>query len=158
RLSAHVESDWFFRFVRAGFIPPWKPESARQNDWIMDAVCDAVAAYAAAECVVFWDGIVGPWYLDPIQRRLDEHSIEPSYVVLRPDRETALDRVTTRDGSADLSGAKAMYERFVDLGGLEPHVVESTGPAQGVADAVRRGLEAGVFLLRHRDGPRERAL
>jgi adenylate kinase family enzyme len=25
--SAHIESDWFFRFIVSGYADPWKPES-----------------------------------------------------------------------------------------------------------------------------------
>jgi hypothetical protein len=145
--SAHVESDWFFRFLRAGFVPPWKPESERQNDLIMDIACDAVTSYAAADYVVFWDGIVGPWYLDRVRGRLAQRDIDPKYVVLRPERAHAVSRVTARDGSADLSGVEAMYDKFLNLGDLERNVVRSDGQLKEVVAEVRGGLERGEFAL-----------
>lgn len=132
--SAHVESDSFFRFLRAGFIPPYEPESAGQNEIVMDIVADAVAGYARAGYAVYWDGIVGPWYLDRVLTRLG--GLEVSYIVLRPARQVALERVRARDGDLDSSGAEAMFEKFADLGSLEPHVVPSDGPLDDVVTAV----------------------
>jgi adenylate kinase family enzyme len=147
RRSAHVESDWFFRFVRSGFVPPWQAESAEQNDHLMDIATDAVAAYAAAGYVVFWDGIVGPWYLERVLGRLLRHAIDPHYVVLRPGRDTALARVLARDGSADRTGAAVMYDQFCNLGPFERHVVDSEGPVEQVAGEVRRLLGASQLVL-----------
>src|SRR3954471_16900245 len=133
--SAHVESDWFFHFLRAGFIPPYEPASAEQNRIVMDIACDAVIGYARAGYAVHWDGIVGPWFLDQMLERIGTAQ-EMYYVVLRPDREVALARVRARDGDVASSGAEAMYAAFADLGALESHVVSSDGPVDEVVAIV----------------------
>ena len=133
--SAHIESDWFFRFLRAGFIPPYERESAEQNDVVMNVIADAVGGYARAGYAVYWDGIVGPWYLDQVMARLPD--LDVTYVVLRPRRATALARVGARDGDVSSSGVESMYDAFSALGELESHVVASDGPLEDVVAAVR---------------------
>ena len=133
--SAHVEGDWFFRFLRAGFIPPFEPASRDQNRVVMDIAADAVGSYARAGYTTYWDGIVGPWFLDQVRARLTD--LDVAYVVLRPARATALDRVRARDGGLDTSGAEAMYDAFADLGAHEAHVVSSEGPLEEVVAEVR---------------------
>jgi len=44
--AVHLESDAFFRFIRAGYVEPWKPESQTQNEAVMRIVADSAAAYA----------------------------------------------------------------------------------------------------------------
>jgi chloramphenicol 3-O-phosphotransferase len=136
--SAHVESDWFFRFIRGGFIPPYERESAEQNEVVMSIAADAVGSYARAGYTVYWDGIVGPWFLHQVLARLT--GVDVRYIVLRPSRETALARVLARDGDVEASGAEAMYDAFIDLGPLEGSVVASDGPLEDVVDAVRGRL------------------
>ena len=136
--SAHVESDCFFRFLRAGFIPPYERESAEQNRIVMDIAADAVASYARAGYTVYWDGIVGPWFLDQVRERLGD--LDVAYVVLRPERATALERVQARDGGLDASGAELMYDKFADLGSLEGHVISSEGSLADIVTAVRERL------------------
>jgi cytidylate kinase len=145
--SAHVESDWFFRFLRSGFIPPFEPASAEQNTVVMDIACDAVAAYAHAGYNAYWDGIVGPWFLDRVLARLAAADLDVSYVVLRPEREVALSRVHVRDGEADSSGAATMYHKFRDVGQWEPHVVRSDGSVDEVVGTVRRRLRDGSLTV-----------
>ena len=65
----------------------------------MNIAADAVAGYAGAGYAVYWDGIVGPWFLDQVLARLDGFDV--SYIVLRPARQVALDRVRARDGDLD---------------------------------------------------------
>ncbi|MGH1505586.1 MAG: AAA family ATPase, partial [Acidimicrobiales bacterium] len=121
--SVHLESDWFFRWIRGGFVPPHLPESRHQNTTVIDLVADAAAGYAAAGSTVFWDGIVGPWFLDRAAGRLRERGVDVHYLVVRAERDTALARVTERDGTPDVSGAAVMWDQFADLGELERHVI-----------------------------------
>jgi tRNA uridine 5-carbamoylmethylation protein Kti12 len=44
--AAHLESDSFFHFIRAGYVEPWKPESDEQNTTVMRIVAAAAAGYA----------------------------------------------------------------------------------------------------------------
>ena len=134
--GVHLESDWFFRSIRSGFVAPWLPDAHSQNAAVMVVAADAAAAYADAGYAVVWDGIVGPWFLGRVGRRLGARKIRVQYLVLRPRRVTASERVRRRGDTAETSGAEAMYDQFADLGEFEPHVVSSAashsppGPSQ----------------------------
>lgn len=60
--AVHLESDWFYRWIVSGFIPPFQPASKQQNHVVMQAVIDTAATYAGGGFDVFWDGVVGPWF------------------------------------------------------------------------------------------------
>lgn len=141
--SVHLESDWFFRWIRSGFVPPHLPESRLQNTVVMDLVTDAAAGYAEAGYVVIWDGIVGPWFLDRVVRRLTARRVPVSYLVLRAARSTSLERVRQRDGTTDISGAEIMWDHFADLGTFEAHVVAADGPTEQVLSRCEAVLRDG---------------
>ena len=66
--AVHLESDRFFRFIQAGAIEPWKPESHEQNTIVMHAVAQAAAAYAKAGYFTIIDGIIIPgWFFEPLR-------------------------------------------------------------------------------------------
>lgn len=133
--GVHLESDRFYQWIRSGFIPPHLPASHLQNTAVMDVVTDAAAGYAEAGYAVVWDGIVGPWFLDRVARRLTARGVGLRYLVVRAEREASLARVRDRDGTDETSVAEVMWDQFADLGELESHVVQADGP---VAEVVRR--------------------
>ena len=141
--GVHLESDWFFRSIRSGFVAPWLPDAHSQNAAVMAVAADAAAAYADAGYAVVWDGVVGPWFLDRVARRLAARKIRVQYLVLRPRRVTALERVRGRGDTAETSGTEAMYDQFAELGEFEPHVVSSDAPAAQVIEACRAALVEG---------------
>lgn len=145
--GVHLESDWFFRWIRSGFVPPHLPASHGQNTAVMDVVTDAAAGYAEAGYVVVWDGIVGPWFLDRVLARLAARNVPVRYLVVRAERETALARVRARDRSVEVSGAEAMWGQFADLGGLESHVVSGEGDPAEVMARCRAALADGGLTL-----------
>ena len=138
--SVHLDTDAFYRWIRAGYQPPHQPQAHQQNITVIDAVAGAAAVYAAAGYQVFCDGVIGPWFLDRITDRLHPAALAVHYLVLRPGREQALARVAARDASATASGAATMWDQFADLGDLEAHVVPSNGPVDQVVDACRTAL------------------
>lgn len=144
-LAVHLESDWFYRWIKAGFVGPHLPEAQAQNIAVMDVVVDAAAGYADAGYFVVWDGVVGPWFLDRVSRRLAARGVRLRYLVVRAEREIALARVRDRDGTMETSGAAVMWDQFADLGELESHVVDGSGPVVDVVAAVRSVL-AGAQL------------
>ena len=141
--GVHMESDWFFQSIRSGFVAPWLPDAHSQNAAVMVVAADAAAAYADAGYTVVWDGIVGPWFLDGIAQRLGAREIRVQYLVLRPRRVTASQRVRGRGDTPETSGAETMYDQFADLGEFEPHVVSSDAPAEEVIEACRAALVDG---------------
>ena len=145
--GVHLESDWFFRSIRSGSIAPWLPEAHSQNAAVMMVAADAAAAYADAGYTVVWDGIVGPWFLGQIAQRLGDREIRVQYLVLRPRRATASQRVRGRGDTPENSGAESMYDQFADLGELESHVVSSDAPAEQVIEACRAALIDGSLRV-----------
>lgn len=139
-LAVHIESDWFYRAIAAGFVAPHLPEAKTQNTAVMDVVADAAAGYADAGYFVVWDGVVGPWFLDRVSRRLAARGVRLRYLVMRASREIALDRVRDRDGTTETSGAAVMWDQFADLGEFESHVVDSSGAVADVLAAVSAAL------------------
>ncbi len=138
--GVHLESDWFFRSIKSGFVAPWLPDAHSQNAAVMVAAADAAAAYADAGYTVVWDGIVGPWFLGLIARRLGDREIRVQYLVLRPKRVTASHRVRDRGDTPETSGAETMYDQFADLVELESHVISSDAPADQVIEACKAAL------------------
>jgi predicted kinase len=131
--SVHLESDWFFRFVSAGFVAPHEPASATQNDTVMDAIASAAATYARGGYDVYWDGIVGPWYLPRVLGHLAAAGItEVHYVILRLGIGIARERLHARDRSAELSGIETMDPKFRNLGELERHVIDAGRPTDDI--------------------------
>ncbi len=155
--GAHVESDWFFRSIRSGLIAPHLAESAVQNDAIMDIATDVAIGYARAEFAVVWDGIVGPWYLERIMRRIEPTGITVHYAIIQANREVALERVATRDDTIEVSGAAVMFDKFVDVGEFQSHVIAGDGSVDTIVERIEQALSVDRLRLRmvDRDGRSE---
>jgi predicted kinase len=133
--SVCLESDWFWTTVVSGFIPPWLPEADPQNRVIVRSFVAAAAAMAEGGYAVVLDGIVGPWNLDIVMDQFGPTRTRPHYLVLRPARQTALSRATSRTGEERIQGHPAltdegpilhMWEQFSDLGEYEDRVIDNT--------------------------------
>lgn len=150
RPTVQVTTDEFFRAIRTGFIPPYLPESQRQNVVVVDAIVAAVAVYVDGGYDVVVDGVIGPWFLPPYRRAAAEGDWRMSYVVLRPDLATTLARGQAR-GDGELTDTEALtglHEAFANLGELERHAIDTTGldPAATAAE-VRKAVASGDYLL-----------
>ncbi len=124
-LGVLIDGDAFFQYVKSGWIPPWEPASAKQNETVIDALGAAAGAYARGGYVVIVDGIVGPWFLDRFRNAFDA---PVHYVVIRPSREAAFARGTARpepDMNDPIPIAK-MYDEFAALGVYERHVLNNS--------------------------------
>jgi len=148
RPAVHMHSDDFFDYIKSGFIAPWLPQSARQNQTVSRALAAAACAYAKGGFWVVMDGVVGPWHLDMYRDESRRVGVPFDYVTLRPDRETAERRARDREVSPLPDYPPRIYEGFSDLGPLEGHVID-TGEmdAEAAAAAVRAGLAAGRYRL-----------
>lgn len=145
--AVHLESDWFFRWIKQGFIPPHLPESDVQNRAVMATVTAAAAHYATAGYVVVWDGVVGPWMLDRIRPELGRAGCRVHYLILLPERSEAVARVIIRDGSSDSSGVEVMHDKFASIEGFDRHTIDATGSVGGVLGRCSALLDTGEARL-----------
>jgi predicted kinase len=145
--AVHLESDHFFRFIQAGYVEPWKPESHAQNQTVMRIVAQAAAAYADAGYFTVVDGIVTPrWFYEPLRDQLRDAGHTVAYAVLRPSLAVCRARAAGRDPRqiADAAVFERLWREFDDLGPLEAHVVDTSAasPAEA-ADLLLRRLREG---------------
>jgi hypothetical protein len=149
--AVHLEADLFFRFIRSGFVEPWRPESHEQNGVVMGIVGEAAATYAAAGYFTIVDGIVIPrWFLGPLRDVIAAAGLGVAYAVLRPPLAVCADRVDAREGGPlpDPGVIQQLWTEFADLGEFERNAVElGEGSSEEVADAVARLLADGKLNL-----------
>ncbi|MDP3854713.1 AAA family ATPase [Phenylobacterium sp.] len=126
--ALHMHSDDIWAWFAKGHIPPWKPESRDQNMIVMRAMA-AGAVSLAQGYPVFLDGVVGPWFVPVFADAARGAGVPFDYMVLRPDRATALARGTGREGHPmrDEQVIGAMWDQFADLAAFERHVLDTTG-------------------------------
>jgi len=146
--AVHLVCDQFFEAVRSGFIAPWLPESDAQNRAVSQAIAAAAARYAQGGYAVFVDGVIGPWFLDFFRDAARDAGVPLDYVVLRPDRETAVARARNRSENPLPDYPLNVFEGFTDLGELERCVVElGHNRLETVAGTVLSGLANTRFRL-----------
>lgn len=142
----HFDSDAFYRFPGHP-IDPSLPESHRQNTTVVRALAAAAGEFVRGGYRVYFDGIVGPWFLDLFVDTLPEGTLV-DYVVLDVSLEVAVRRVCDRDGEEASGTATRMHAAFRDLGALESHRLKVDEPSAGdLAPRVLAGLGAGTFRL-----------
>jgi chloramphenicol 3-O-phosphotransferase len=142
--TVHLHTDSFYVWIRSGFVLPYLPEAARQNETVTEVMIAAALAYERGGYDVILDGILGPWLLDSFRKAC----VDLSYAVLRPSIEVTLARATGREGRqlTAVEPITGLYGAFADLGPLERHVVDSSGHTVGqTAAAVEEGYRDGRF-------------
>ena len=95
--GVHLESDWFFDVIVAGFVEPWQPESQAQNERVMEIVADTAISYAQAGYLTVLEGMLMPrWFLRPVRERVEAGGCDVTVAVLRPPLEVCLARTRER--------------------------------------------------------------
>ncbi|WP_380282532.1 AAA family ATPase [Kitasatospora purpeofusca] len=148
--SVHLHSDDFWHYIKQGRIAPYLPEAHQQNKVVLQVLVSAAFGYASGGYQVVCDGIVGPWFIDLFRAAAREQAVPLSYVILRPDRPTTLERATGRTGDAltDPAPIRSLHNRFSSLGIYEDHVLDSSNlTAEATADVVLQGIAQGAYLL-----------
>jgi predicted kinase len=148
--SLHVHSDDLWTYFVKGYIPPWLPASADQNRVVTQAMVAQAVALAAGGYPVFFDGVIGTWFLDPFRDGARAAGVRLDYIVLRPGREEAIARGVAREGHPmrDPKVIGLMWDQFADLGDLEPHVIDTSGQSlDETCDAALRALQADRLRL-----------
>lgn len=135
--------------IRKGRIAPHLPESKEQNELVMRSLADTAVRFAAARYEVVVDHVVGPWFLDVFRDAARAADLPLAYVVLRPSEEECARRAASRREYPilDYSVLRKLYAGFTNLGVLERCVLSDSVDANDAANAVRRGLAEGAFLL-----------
>ena len=150
RSTVHLTTDLFYTAIRKGFVLPFLPDAAHQNEVVIGVIVDAMLGYAKGGYDVIVDGIVGPWSLPPFVDGAHRARLDLSLVVLRPSFEETIARAVAREGKAlKASGPiKGLYGAFAKLGGLERHAVDTTGDSvTATTQRVRTGVQRGEFSL-----------
>ncbi|MGN6254618.1 MAG: AAA family ATPase [Solirubrobacterales bacterium] len=148
--AVHVETDTFFRFIRSGYIEPWKPESQAQNQVAMGIAGEAAAAYAVAGYFTVVEGIVLPrWFLSPLRDALRRAGFaQVAYAVLRTPLPQCLGRLENRDEAVDSEAVAKIWTEFEDLGEFEPNALDvgELRPEE-IANTIEQKLAAGTHLV-----------
>ncbi|WP_211228445.1 zeta toxin family protein [Glycomyces tenuis] len=144
-------TDTFYSWIRKGYIPPYLPESDRQNRVVMSVMAEAACAYAVGGYDTVLEGVFGLWALDWFESACRERGLVLHYLVLRPRLEVLLARATPRGGDelTQVEPVTDMHGMFQDLGELEGHAIDSSDQSveQTVAE-VAAGLKSGRFMLK----------
>jgi hypothetical protein len=143
----HMLTDLFYTFP-AHPISPILPEAHEQNTAVIAAASRAAAAFASRGYAVFFDGIVGPWFLPVVAAELGSTGISVEYVVLRVSLDQAVRRATTRTQPGAEAVVRHMHAAFQTLGKYESHAIDMTDLSieETVAEFTRR-RRLGVFAL-----------
>lgn len=150
--AVHLHTDDFWHAIVSGAIPPYLPESDSQNQTVVGVVAAAAFGYAAGGYTTIVDGIVGPWMLHHYRRVSRElPDITVHYVVLRPDRRTALKRAQERTEPGVLTDEQpilALWDQFTDLGPYAPNAIDTTDlDISETVEAVHRAVGAGTHTI-----------
>jgi predicted kinase len=147
-LAVHIPTDAFYSAILSGYVAPWLAGSHQQNITVTQAIAAAASAYAAGGYAVLLDGVVGPWFLERYREAAANAGVELSYVVLRPDRATAVVRARDREETPLIVYPEGLFERFDDLGPFEAHAIDTTSlDVAAVADLLRQGLTSSRFRI-----------
>ncbi|QBD75878.1 hypothetical protein EPA93_07595 [Ktedonosporobacter rubrisoli] len=147
--AVHIHTDDFYRSIRKGYVATWLPEAQEQNIIVLDAFAASAARYAWGGYEVIVDGIIGPWYLDPWLKAVQD-GCDIRFVVLRPALQTSITRAVERKSGALVNPeiVGKMWKYFAHLGPYESHVIDTTMHTLDESVAtVRAALAAGDLRL-----------
>jgi len=126
--SVHMHTDDFYHYLSKGAIPPYLPESNKQNLIVIEAFIEAAKRYARGGYDVIVDGIIGPWFLEP-WLNIVQDGYEVHYIILRASKEETMQRATNRsklDEKTNIELVDVMWEQFNNLGLYEQNVFDTT--------------------------------
>ena len=150
RPTVHLATDLFYVAIRKGFVQPFLPAAAKQNEVVLDVIVDAMIGYSKGGYDVIVDGIVGPWSLPQFAKGAARASRELAFVVLRPSFEETFARAVAREGKElKASGPiKGLYGAFAALGELERHAIDTSGETvEATTLRIRDAVASGQFAL-----------
>lgn len=126
--SVHMHTDDFYHYIQKGAIPPFSPESQEQNLIVIEAFLEAAKRFARGGYDVIIDGIVGPWFLKPWLKVVQDN-YEVHYIILRATKKETMKRAINRtklDEDANIELVEKMWEQFNNLGIYESNIIDTT--------------------------------
>jgi chloramphenicol 3-O-phosphotransferase len=150
RPTVHLVTDCFYTAIKKGFIAPFLPDAARQNEVVIGVLVNSMLGYAGGGYDVIVDGIIGPWSLQPFRNAAKRAGLPLSFVVLRPSLNETLSRAVGREGKELKSSGpiKGLHGAFARLDQLEFYAVDSSSQSvEETVNFVRQGFDIGRFDL-----------
>jgi len=146
--SVHLRVDDFMFSVVGGWIDPWLPEAAQQNDAIGRAVVAAAMQFIAAGYTAVVDGTIFPDAIDELAPACREQHVVLHYAVLHCPFAVARERAANRDGaSRQPDSAATLHARLEDLAAYERPAIDASAPPDDVAMAVTTAFTSGALKV-----------
>lgn len=142
--SVHIRADDFWPCIVSGWVEPWLPESAHQNDVFGGALAAAAMQFAQGGYTVVVDGHVFPEGLEGLAEACKLRGVPLHYAVLRTDLATCLSRMTQRrpGDTDDRASLARLHARFADLDDHEANVIDASAAPEEVAEALLSAFTA----------------
>ncbi len=143
--SVHIQSDDFRPFIVTGWVDPWLPAAAHQNDMLGGALAAAAIQFAVGGYMVVIDGTFFPDGINGLAHWTDRRRVPLHYAVLRPDLDTCLARARRRrpDDPENFDEFARLHARFADLDDREANVVNANGTPEVVTADVLAAFSSG---------------
>jgi cytidylate kinase len=143
--SVLIAGDAFFGMIKQGYLPPWLPQSRRQNTIIIEAAGAASGRLCEIGFVVY-EGVVGPWFLETFVHASGLAGLH--YVVLLPPLDVCVARVRGRvdHGFTDVAVTREMHQQFEAATLDARHVItEPDGQPTRLAELIKEELGRNTF-------------
>ncbi|WP_125566400.1 AAA family ATPase [Companilactobacillus insicii] len=148
--SVHLLTDDFYHYIKKGYVAPFLPEAKSQNEVVIDAFLETAKSFSDGGYEVIVDGIVGPWFLDP-WKKLVQQGYEVHYIILRANRDVTMKRAIGRaklDEDTNIKLVETMWEQFANVGEYENNVIDSTQQSSGeTAREIRFHIAKKDFII-----------
>lgn len=148
--SVHIHTDDFYHFLSKGAIPPHLSESSEQNLIVIEAFLEAAKCYVRGGYDVIVDGIIGPWFLEPWLKVVQE-SYEVHYIILRANKEETMKRAIERsklNRQTNIELVETMWEQFNNLEAYGSNVIDTTNCSiNDTVSVVKRKIASKANLL-----------
>jgi chloramphenicol 3-O-phosphotransferase len=148
--SVHLHGDDFFHALKVGRLRGWEDGSTPQHEVVFEAIGRAASAFALGGYFVVLDSLIRPRYYEILFDIFKSNSIDTHFLVLRPSLAETHDRSRQRDESKRHRDEilEELHGAFLDLDGLEPHVIDNTSlDVDQTVEEIRSRLARGELGL-----------
>lgn len=148
--SIHMHTDDFYNYLSKGAIPPYLPDSQEQNAIVIEAFLEATKCFARYGYDVIVDGIIGPWFITPWLKAIQE-GYEVHYFILRTSFEETMNRAIGREKlnmKTNRELVQIMWKQFTDLDTYEAYVIDTTNyTIEETVQLIQDRIEKKIHLL-----------